>query len=113
MSGESQKLIRISKGEIKPAAMVLARAFHDSSIYIYTYPDATEREKRTPHAFESVLCYGLRYGKVNTTSDRLEGIAVWMRSELMKMSIRRMWRSHALWPALRMGITASIRMQRL
>ena len=113
MSAEFEKLIRISKDEIKPAAMAMARAFHDSSVYIYTYPNASEREKRVPYSFDSVLRYGLRYGKVYTTSNRLEGIAVWMHSELMKMTIRRMWRSHALWPALRMGIKASVRMLRL
>ena len=113
MSVRSEEFISLDKDSIKPAAMAMARAFHDSSVYIYTYPDASEREKRVPHSFDSVLRYGLRYGKVYTTSDRLEGIAVWMHSELMKMTIRRMWRSQALRPALRMGIKASIRMFRL
>jgi ribosomal protein S18 acetylase RimI-like enzyme len=112
-SVRSEELTSLEKDKIEPAAMALSRAFHDSSVYVYAYPDARERKKRTPHSFDSVLRYGLRYGKVYTTSDRLEGVAVWMRSELMKMTIRRMWWSHALRPAMRMGLGASVRMLRL
>ena len=71
---KSNEIIHLGKDDIKAASRMLSRAFHDSSIYIYAYPDAKEREKRTPRAFESVLRYGLRYGKVYTTSDRLEGV---------------------------------------
>ena len=113
MSVKSREIIYLGKEYIEPASRVLSRAFHDSSIYIHAYPDAKEREKRTPRAFESVLRYGLRYGKVYTTSDRLEGVAVWMRPEMMNMTFRRMWWSNALWPAMRMGIRASVRMLRI
>jgi ribosomal protein S18 acetylase RimI-like enzyme len=113
MSVRSEELISLEKDKIKPAVMALSRAFHDSPVYIYTFPDPKERMKKMHPAFESVLRYGLRYGRVLTTTDRPVGIAVWIRSELMKMTVRRMWWSRALWPAMRMGIGASIRMLRL
>lgn len=113
MSVRSVELISLEKSEIEPAAKALSRAFHDSSVYVYAFPDPNGRVKKIVPAFESVLRYGLKYGRVLTTTDRLEGIAVWMRSELMKMTVRRMWRSHALWPAMRMGLRASVRMVRL
>lgn len=113
MSIEAGKLVRISEDNVKPASRMLARAFQDSSVYVYAFPDPNERIKKMLPAFESVLRYGMRYGKVYTTSDRVEGIAVWMRSEWTKMTIRRMWWAHALWPAMRIGLGASIRMLRL
>jgi ribosomal protein S18 acetylase RimI-like enzyme len=113
MSVRSEELIGLDKDKIEPAVMALSRAFQDSSVNIYAYPDAEVRKKKLPYAFESVLRYGMRYGRVYSTSDRLEGAAVWIRSKWMRMTINRMWRSHALWPAMRIGISASIRMLRL
>lgn len=113
MSVERGELVSLSKENIKPASGVLARAFQESPINIYACPDAGVRKKKLPNAFESVLRYGIKYGRVYSTSDQIEGVAVWIRPESMKMTFRRMWWSHALWPTMRIGLRASVRMLRL
>lgn len=113
MSIDSDTIIDLQKDDIKPAALVLSHAFHEGSVNVYAYPDAGERKRRLPHAFEFVLRYGIRYGKVHTTSDRLEGVAVWLRPEVMTFTFRRMIRSNAIWPGIRAGIRGSLRMMQL
>jgi ribosomal protein S18 acetylase RimI-like enzyme len=113
MSVKSSEVITLDRDNIKPASQVLARAFQDSSVYIYAYPDADERQKKLPGEFESVLRYGLRYGQVHTTSERLEGIAIWIRPATISMAFRRMWWVNAIWLAMRKGLSASWRMFQL
>lgn len=113
MSGSPCAMIELTRDKIRPASRMLSRAFQESPVYIYAYPNADIRKKKLPHAFESVLRYGLRYGHVRSISDRLEGVSVWIRPESMKMNFRRMWLSSALWPALWTGIGASVRISRI
>jgi GNAT superfamily N-acetyltransferase len=113
MSSETGNLTVLDKGSIKTASRVLSRAFQESPINVYAYPDAGVRSKKLPSAFESVLRYGMKYGRVYTTSDRLEGVAVWMQPESMKMNVQRLWQAGALWSAMRIGISASVRMLRI
>jgi ribosomal protein S18 acetylase RimI-like enzyme len=113
MLAKTSEVITLDKDNIKPASQVLARAFHESSVYIYTYPEADERQKKSSREFESVLRYGLRHGQVHTTSERLEGIAIWIRPATMSMISRRMWLLNALWLATRTGLRASWRMFQL
>jgi ribosomal protein S18 acetylase RimI-like enzyme len=113
MSGSPFAMIELTRDKIRPASQMLSRAFQESPVYIYAYPNADIRKKNLPRAFESVLRYGMKYGRVTTTSDRMEGVLVWTRPESMKMTVGRMWRSGALWPAVRIGIRASVRMSRI
>lgn len=64
---------------LKAASVTLARAFMHDPIQIYTLPDVREREDKSPAHFEVILRYGLKYGEVYT-SERAEGVVIWLRS---------------------------------
>ena len=102
MAGAVQGLIRLSKDQVGPAAEVLTRAFFNDSKLTYLLPDEEERRKRARYLFEFELRYGLRYGRVYATSQRLEGIAVWLPSEKSGITSWRAFRSGAL--KLRKGL---------
>jgi len=74
----SNTLIRLTKKHIKPAAEVVARAFHDYPSSKYIFPDASKRFTQQKYVFQSALCYGILYGETFATSPNLEGIAVWL-----------------------------------
>ena len=87
------KLVRLTKAQVKPASGMLARAFQDDPLMAYFFPDASERENKSPHIFEFMLRYGVLYGEVYATSPDLEGVAVWLPSGKVGMTLWRMVRS--------------------
>jgi ribosomal protein S18 acetylase RimI-like enzyme len=66
--------------QIKQAAGVMARAFHDDPFFTFVLPEPVRRERLLPWLFEKTISYGQRYGKVYTTAF-LEGIALWLGPE--------------------------------
>jgi ribosomal protein S18 acetylase RimI-like enzyme len=66
--------------QIKPAAAVMARAFHNDPFFTYVFPEPLRRAHILPWLFERTITYGLRYGKVYTTAS-LEGVALWLGPE--------------------------------
>ncbi|MHA1685790.1 MAG: GNAT family N-acetyltransferase [Candidatus Heimdallarchaeaceae archaeon] len=63
---------------VKKAAMVNARAFVDDPLFRHFFPRKKNREKKIAYLFYVTINYGIRYGEVYATSDRLEGVAVWL-----------------------------------
>ena len=70
----------LTLSQIKPAAAVLARAFDQDPFFTFVIPDGSRRVKILPWLFESMLRYGLRYGRVFGTPS-LEGVAIWLGPE--------------------------------
>ncbi|MDO9579913.1 MAG: hypothetical protein Q7J06_05025, partial [Bacteroidales bacterium] len=104
------KLVRLTKAQVRPAAGMLARAFQDDPLMAYFFPDASERENRLPYIFEFLIRYGILYGEVYATSPNLEGVAVWLPSEKVDMTPWRMIRSGDFSILFRLG-TKSLRRQ--
>jgi ribosomal protein S18 acetylase RimI-like enzyme len=104
-------LVELRKDYIKPASKMLARAFQDDPIVRYALEDDKDVNTRLPHVYEFLLRYYLSYAQGYTTSDCLEGVAVWQRYVRSKMSLLRMITSGAIWPAFRIGIKTGRRMQ--
>jgi len=77
MNSDLLNLIRLKKADIKTAARVLARAFHDYPLSAYFFPDESERRRKQPAMFRTLIRRGLKYGEVYATSLKLEGVAVW------------------------------------
>jgi ribosomal protein S18 acetylase RimI-like enzyme len=102
---------RLQKRQAKAAAEVLTRAFFDDPLINYFYPDAAERQQRMPYAHRFILNHGIRYGEAYVASARLEGIAVWLPSEGIDMTLRRAIRAGSLPLVFRMGREASNRMR--
>jgi GNAT superfamily N-acetyltransferase len=70
-------LTRITKKNLKPAALSLARAFQDYPESVYFMPDAMERSKKQPVIYRMWLKESIAYGEVWATSPKMEGVAVW------------------------------------
>jgi len=93
MNTDSQGLVGLNKSDIKRAADMLSRAFWNYPVSIYAYPDELVRGKRLPYFFQYVLHYCTRYGEVYTTSDEMEGIAIWLPSDNYPMTFWKLLRS--------------------
>ena len=70
--------VRLTESQIEPAAGTLARAFQDYPVFLYVFPDASERGRELPLLLRSFVHYGVLHGEVYGTSPDLEGVAVWL-----------------------------------
>ncbi len=111
MTGQLEQLVKLEKAQIKPASLMLARAFHDDPVVKYAFPELGGNDPKLPYSYEFILRLGLRYGHTYTTSSRLEGVAIWTRIISPYTSIWRMLFSGAFLAAMKMGIKTGLRMQ--
>ena len=103
----------LTKEQIERVSLMLSQAFKDDPINHYAFPNPDERTKKMPYAYQYVLRYNLRYGRVFTTSSQLEGIAVWTPSDNRSSSFWRTLISGAMWSGIKMGFGAGQRMDKL
>ncbi|MBE3558783.1 MAG: GNAT family N-acetyltransferase [Ktedonobacteraceae bacterium] len=82
---------------LKPAAVILGKAFKHDPLMQYFVPDEIRRARILPALFEMTVRYCLRYGEVYTTA-AVEGVACWLTPGNTTFRIGRM---------LRCGITLS------
>jgi hypothetical protein len=71
------KIFRLKRSQVEPAAKILAKAFENDPLHIAYFPDPTKRVKQNYHLMKFSIRYSLRFGEVYTTSPKLEGIALW------------------------------------
>jgi len=81
MADDLANLLRLTKARVKPAAVVLVRAFQDYPMSAYFMPDEARRSKKQPAVFRMLVRSGIKYGEVYATSPRMEGVAVWFSSD--------------------------------
>ena len=93
MNAELGSLIRLRKTDIKQAARVLTKSFQQYPLLVQKYPDESQRNKAAYYFFLVIVGYGIRWGEVYAASPRMEGIAVWYRSEHFPMRFRKILRS--------------------
>jgi len=89
MSAELDNLVRLHEVDIKQAALVLTKSFQQYPLLVQKYPDESQRKKAAYYFFLVIVGYGIRWGEVYATSPRMEGIAVWYRSEYFPMRFRK------------------------
>jgi len=111
MDSQLTGIITLRKDHIKPASQMLARAFQDGPINLYAYADDANAKSRLPYVYEFVLRYYLRYAQSYTTSEKLEGVAVWQRYKKIKISYWHLLTSGAIWSAIKMGARVGKRME--
>jgi ribosomal protein S18 acetylase RimI-like enzyme len=111
MSDDLKNLVPLNKYHIKSAAEVLTRAFLNSPLFQYSFPDELEREKRLPCYFQFMLSYGIRYGETYATSPNLEGITIWLISDNYPMTFWRLIRYVPLSIMFSLGREGSNRMR--
>jgi GNAT superfamily N-acetyltransferase len=93
MNAELDSLVRLRKADIKQAARVLTDSFQQYPLLVQKYPDESQRNKAAYYFFLVIVGYGIRWGEVYAASPRMEGIAVWYRSEHFPMRFRKILRS--------------------
>ena len=76
----------------EPAAVLLARAFHQDPAYLHIFPDGDERARSLARLFAAVIGYSLQYGQVQTTPS-LEGVACWLTPGNTEVTFWRMLRT--------------------
>lgn len=90
---ELDNLIRLTEDQIKRASKMVARAFQDDPLFIYYFPNADERSRKSPYLCEFLIRYGVIYGEVYATSPNLEGIAGWLPFWEAEITLERQDRS--------------------
>ncbi|UCE98199.1 MAG: GNAT family N-acetyltransferase [Dehalococcoidia bacterium] len=96
---------RLEKAHIKPISAMLARTFKDDQAEIF--PDPQERRVKAPYVHELFLCYSFPHIEGYITSPRLEGVAVWRRSNInIGVSWQRIIKSGTSHLALKIGLRA-------
>lgn len=100
---------RLDKPQIRAAAEVLTRAFYDDPLCTSFIPDALERKKKLHHVLETIVRYSVSYGEVYATSPNFEGVAAWLPSDRVKMTLWQGIRSGGLSILLNLGLGATLR----
>ncbi len=80
MGAETQVTQPLTVSQVKPAALVLARAFVADPAFAYVLPQVQRREPALAWLFERLVAATLEVGQVFTTST-LAGVALWLGPE--------------------------------
>jgi GNAT superfamily N-acetyltransferase len=103
MAADSTGPVRLTKAQIKPTAVMLARAFQDDPLFAYFLPDAVKRKEKLHHIFEVFIRYGVLYGEAYATSPNLEGATVWFPPGRAEMTLWRTIRCGGLFLYFKVG----------
>ncbi|NPD90593.1 MAG: GNAT family N-acetyltransferase [Asgard group archaeon] len=100
MTHELDKLVRLTEDQIIPAAKMLTRAFIEEPsfniFYSWAFPEEETREEFLEISLEFRIKYGVLFGEVYANSPNIEGLAVWIPSNKVKMTIIRALRAGAM-----------------
>jgi len=94
MESDSGGLIRLEKGQARPAGEVLARAFNDDPALIRFVTEPRKRVELLRSMFRMVVSHAVLKGEVYAVSPKMEGVAIWLPSGVPEIT---------LWEALRGG----------
>jgi GNAT superfamily N-acetyltransferase len=72
------EIVRLGDSQIDVAGAVLARAFQNDPLMVYTIPDQGERARLLPEFYTRMARFGCIAGEVYTTADAINGAAVWL-----------------------------------
>ena len=78
--------------DIPKAGEMLARSFHNDPMTCHLLPDAAKRPNPSARSFQCLLRYGIHCGQVVATSERLEGVAIWLPPEAAQDSLAKLVR---------------------
>ena len=79
-------LILLAKNQIKLASDAVSEAFFNDPLMLFLFPKQKERKRKLKSMMELLIRIGINYGVVNTTSSKLEGIAIWFPSHKVRIT---------------------------
>jgi GNAT superfamily N-acetyltransferase len=86
MKDDFSNIISVTRDNIKPAALTVARAFLDYPVSVFFEPDREKRRKHQPRLFARFLRSAILTGEVYATSPNMEGVAMWFPSDAKPVS---------------------------
>lgn len=92
----TRRTILLRETMIPTAVETFSTAFKDDDLYKYIVPDGNRRMEFLRNFFAFRIRYGMKFGEVQTTSARCEGVAIWIPFQNRKMTIPRILRSGGL-----------------
>lgn len=96
------QLYRLQKHDLAHASEVLVNAFMDDPMF-KAFQDLPNYKDKYKAFYTVPLTYAFKYGEVYAPSDQLEGIMAWTKGDAAEMTLWRMIRSGAIFPAIRMS----------
>lgn len=108
----TDKLPRLKEENLVRMARVSASAFFDDPYTEYVFPSKEDRLKKCIYSEINWLKIGLKHGEVYTTSDNLEGVAIWFKPGY-KVTLFDMLKNGLICTYLKYGIASSIRDNRV
>ncbi|UCC59625.1 MAG: GNAT family N-acetyltransferase [Dehalococcoidia bacterium] len=109
---EFSDIIKLNKSHIKPAAEVLVKAFQTYPLLRHCFPNEQELREVAYYFFQVTLNYSIHYGEAYATSPDMEGIAIWVHSDKLPMTVWKVLRAVPLSVILGFGRKGSGRMKR-
>jgi len=109
MIADLNNLVRLEKSQVSAASEVLSRAFHDDPLFSSFIPDPLQRKKKLHYLLEMIVHYSVSYGEVYATSPNFEGVAVWLPSDRVEMTLWRGIRSGGLSIIINLGVRSTFR----
>ena len=70
-------ILRLKRSQLDEAAHLLARAFFDDPLTLFTFPDEAERAEAMPRLMRAALLNGLDTGMVHVNRET-QGAAIWL-----------------------------------
>ena len=101
-----------SPDHIREISAVLARAFVDDPFYTYIMPKEGTRLSQLGWWMTCMTRYGLEYGQVHTTPEKMTGAAIWLKPERPLVDSMRMARMGLIRAPLQLGIRGFVRMMK-
>jgi GNAT superfamily N-acetyltransferase len=96
-------VVRLEEAQVDQAGRVLGRAFWHDPLVEYILPDTERRARALPAFMTGGARYGHLFGEVYTSSESIEGAAVWMPPGSGEMDEERMTAAGMMEVALAMG----------
>jgi ribosomal protein S18 acetylase RimI-like enzyme len=111
MGAELTDLLRLERSQIGPAAETLVKAFHTYPLLQNPFPDEAQRHRVGNYFHLYSLHYGIRYGEAYAASPNLEGVAIWIPSTALPMTLWRMIRAVPLSVLFGLGRSGAARIR--
>ncbi|MFW9971590.1 MAG: GNAT family N-acetyltransferase [Candidatus Odinarchaeota archaeon] len=104
---------RLKRIQLDSAAKVLVRAFENDPLFIAYFPDPKLRVEQNYHLMKYCLRDYMRYGKVYTTSPKLEGISLWIFKDPVEVQKNKLRNLFDNWHSFRLAVNLGVALEKV
>ncbi len=106
-------MIPLKENHIEKASEMCGRAFLYEPFYAAVFPEEKSRYKKIRNFFRFRIKYGLTYGKVFASSEKIEGIAIWLPMEKPGMPFHQMVKCGGLMLGFSIGFSSVLKLMEI